>query len=535
MNLRLFPPASGLAVGVLAALLSACHSTQGSPPPIEQQQVADETTIVLGNDQYVVQAKPVSAGKAKTQDVEFVLTKSKEISVGITSDAPQGRVQNDDVPFVPASITKILTAAVAFRQLGADFKFKTRIGFELSPTGQATNLIIYADGDPTVGAKNPSSPATKLSEIAVALKVKGVREISGSVVLVSADPRIDAGIYAPGIADEDMRQCYGALSSTFNFGSNCAPVRVNAKTGFRFDGAGAGDYLANVLETSAGDRTSLSLAPLITANRALQGFALRGTYNAKAPKTLQFHLPVANGAGWYFAEFLKALKDNQIGVAKATLKFAKTPAEITSARAEFAKFGDRVVTIESPPLSAIAATMNKHSDNFLADSLFKAVGSRLGGDEPSLATSSRRQVSEALEGWLAADGHRAWSEEFQFYDGAGLSADNRASARAFLAVLRQIAKEPTFPALWESLPIAGVDGTLADRMRGTPAAGNVRGKTGTLSGSYQLIGFIPKGTGASVEYVPFVILTSTTARNRGLVRKFQDAIVAKMYESVNKF
>ncbi len=539
--------------------------------PLNDQAASEGTTILVGSDRYYVRAsraeapktaapepikatepeltqtiepkhktkpgarvKPKPKSAPKAVDIEFVLSKSKDISVGMASDAPEGRMQNDDVSFVPASITKVLTAAAALRGLGSDFRFKTRIGFDVNSAGQATNLILHSDGDPTMGTAMPEAvKPTRMMDIINALKSKGVREIQGAITLISQDPRVDDAVYAQGISELDARECYGAMASTFNFKSNCSEVRVNAKSGFRWDGAGAGDTLTNSLETLIGDRTSLSLLAMFSPERILQGFALRGTYIAKTPKTLQLKLPVANAVGWYSGELLKTLRANQIAVQKSVIKSAKTAAERSAAMAELARFGSNVLIIESPPLAAIAEEMNKHSDNFLADALFKAIGARLATGEPNLSFASQRKIRESLDHWLTADGHRNWKDEFQFYDGAGLSADSRATPRAFLAVLRQLSKEPTFPALWNSLSVAGVDGTLGDRMKQTSAAGKVRGKTGTLTGSYQLVGFIPKVSGSATEYIPFVILTATTSRNRHVVRKFQDAVVVKLYETIN--
>ena len=111
------------------------------------------------------------------------------------------------------------------------------------------------------------------------------------------------------------------------------------------------------------------------------------------------------------------------------------------------------------------------------------------------------------------------------------SRANRVSPRAFITLLREFAKEPTFPALWNSLAIAGVDGTLRGRMRNTPAENFVRGKTGTLRGAYQLVGYIP-GDLAKNEYIPFVILSEATPANEGIVRAFQNRIVAKLASQV---
>ena len=247
---------------------------------------------------------------------------------------------------------------------------------------------------------------------------------------------------------------------------------------------------------------------------------------------MKLELPIGNAAGWYSQELFKALRAGKIVVTKPLAKYALSANERATAMAMLERSGATKVAVESAPLSAIVTATNKPSDNFFADSIFKALGSRSGPADQPLGTASRSKIREALDGWLRADGHAAWSGDFNFYDGAGLSADNRATPRAFLAVLRQLVKEPTFLTLWNSLPIAGVDGTLAERMRNTTAAGKVHGKTGTLSGAYQLVGFIPKVRENNTEYIPFVILTSTTVRNRDLIRRFQDAVVVKMYDAV---
>lgn len=545
----------GIHISFLITLgcLFACACTKPSTPqayiaatPLADPEVRDGTEIYLGSDRYMITATKTSK-RSKTKhapvDTEFILTKSPDISVGVSggmsteTDLEHAKVheQNDAQSFVPASITKVLTTASALRALGADFKFKTRIGFELASNGQASNLTIESDGDPTVGDEfRGSTSGTQMGDFTSALKSKGVREIAGPITLVSSDPRVDAAVYAPGIPNEDMRACYGAMASTFNFRSNCAAVKVNAKNGFTWESPGIAEFMTGSLDTVAGDRTSLAFSPVLTAERILQGFLLRGIFLAKAPKNLRLEVPVGNAAGWYAQEFLKAAKAAKILLVKSSVKFASTWGERSAAETVFHNPASHTLTFDSSPLSQLVEATNKPSNNFLADSIFKAMGSRLTErSDASLQDGSRRKVRESLDAWLRADGHAGWSKDFAVFDGAGLSADNRATPRAFAAVLRSMSKEPTFSALWNSLPIAGVDGTLADRMKNTTAAGNVRGKTGTLSGAYQLVGFIPKMRGTVTEYVPFVILTATTVRNRDLVRRFQDAVVVKMFDTVN--
>lgn len=480
-------------------------------------------------------AKPKASKKAKPVDVEFVLTKSQTISVGVASLAPQARVQNGDKPFIPASVTKLLTTASALEELGEEFKFQTRIGFDLNAAGQATGVVVVADGDPTAGmAGGRAGAPNRMQEIATAMKARGVHEVQGEITFVSMDPRLDTTTYAPGIPNVDIRECYGSLATSFNFRSNCAGARLNSKTGFQWESSAIGSSVTTQVETSSGQKNSLRLEPILSPERLFLGFRVDGTYVAKSPRVLQLRLPIGNAASWYGQSLIAALKAAHIQTAKTGMKFPRTPEERDFALRESERHRGQEIVLESAPLSSIVEATNKPSDNFLADSLFKAVGSRRGTRDESLMNASRSRLRVSIEKWMRADGHGSWANELQFVEGAGLSAENRATPRAFLSAMRQLTKQPYFSVLWNSLPIAGDDGTLADRMKQTVAEGKVRAKTGTLTGSYQLVGYLPKARGSSTEYIPFVILTSTVARERGTVRKFQDALVVEMMAAVLK-
>ncbi len=475
------------------------------------------------------------APKEKPIDVEFILTKSQTISVGVASLSPQARIQNGDRAFIPASITKVMTTAAALEELGEGFKFQTRIGFDLASSGQATNLVIVADGDPTAGIMTYQAGApNRMQDIAAALKARGVRAVSGEIKLVSTDPRMDTTTYAAGIPNIDMRECYGSLATSFNYRSNCANTRLSSKTGFQWESSSIADLVDTQVETVSGEKNSLTLEPLLSPERMFLGFRVAGTYSAKSPRVLQLRLPIGNAAQWYGQSLVAALKAAQVQTSKTAVKFARTSEERSLALREIDRLRDQAIVVESAPLANIVEATNKPSDNFLADSLFKAIGSRRGSRNATLVDASRSVLKSNLEKWLRADGHGSWSNELHLIEGAGLSTENRATPRAFLSVMRQLTKQSYFSTLWESLPVAGAEGTLSDRMKQTVAEGKVRAKTGTLTGSYQLVGYIPKARGSSVEYVPFVILTSTVARERATVRKFQDALVVEMMTAVLK-
>lgn len=548
--------------GVIVAVgISGCAPQKSTPSPLANKALVSNTEIYMGSDRYGIEAAPASAAseqeaeatpestapaekkrssKRKSNassegrsDVDFVLTMSKAIDVGVASSVASAQTQNSEKSFVPASITKVFTTAIALKELGADFRFRTRVAFNLGSSGQASHVVVAADGDPTGGVTAFEAGAPdRMRDIAQALKARGVREITGTVTFVSSDPRLDTPAFAAGIPQTDMRECYGALTTAFNHKQNCVLAKIDPRGGFTWENNDAGNFVETKIEAQAGSKSSLQLETVLSADRGLRGYVLSGTYNSAKPKILQMRLPVANAATWYASSLLQSLRENQIGTSNASVSVARTSQERAVAMSTLAQGENHAVSIESAPLSKIVLATNKPSDNFFADALFKAIGSRLGPKVPSISAASRTKIKETLDAWLREDGHGSWSNELHFLEGAGLSSENRATPRAFLAALRRIALEPTFPQFLESLPIAGVDGTLADRMKNTIAAGQVRAKTGTLKGSYQLVGFLPHRRGAQTDYIPFVILTSTTENNRGVVRQFQDALVVKMMESL---
>lgn len=561
-------------------LLHGCaRSSAGGPSPLADRELTESTDIYLDSEQYYLQAggpashendfapansealsqsqksdeslqtnkkasktsnktaakSPAKKRQAPPVDIEYVLSRAKDIDVGLSSGDERARTQNEDRSFVPASITKIVTTSVALKLLGAGFQFRTQVGFDLNSMGQATNVIVSSDGDPTTGVTDEKLEGPiRLRQIATALKNRGVREVLGEIRFVSVDPRLDVVKYAPGIQSEDMRECYGSLATSFNFRGNCARVRVHSKSGFTWENPAAGQFISTGVETAPGSANILVLEPMLSPERLFQGFKLGGNYAEKSPRVWQLRLPIGNAASWFGQGFLAALRNEKIELIKVTTKFVVGARERTQALAEISRQGPTTVTVESVPLATLVEATNKPSDNFFADAIFKAIGSRRGLRDSQISDASRDKIKEVVDSWLRSDGHLTWSNELLFYEGAGLSNANRATPRAFLALLRQMAREPSFPNLWNSLPIVGQDGTMTGRMRETVADGRVRAKTGTLKGSYQLVGFIPRTRGGTVEYVPFVILTSTTVSNRNKIQRFQDALVVKMTETLNQ-
>ncbi len=169
----------------------------------------------------------------------------------------------------------------------------------------------------------------------------------------------------------------------------------------------------------------------------------------------------------------------------------------------------RIGIIRSAPLSQIVNTTDVYSDNFFAEMLVKLLGAEIGG---AGTTAAGAAVVSAFARSLGSGVHAV--------DGSGLTRSNRASPTQVVALLRAMRGEPTGEEFIDDLAIAGKEGTVAGRMRGTPAYGNCRVKTGTLTGVSNLSGYCFNPSGKTMI---FSVLMSD-AYDTGNAHVYQDRI-----------
>jgi D-alanyl-D-alanine carboxypeptidase/D-alanyl-D-alanine-endopeptidase (penicillin-binding protein 4) len=158
-----------------------------------------------------------------------------------------------------------------------------------------------------------------------------------------------------------------------------------------------------------------------------------------------------------------------------------------------------LTAIDSPTLAKLLLLTNSPSDNFFAETLLKDLGARFGGAGTTAAGA-------AVVRNVIAD---AFNLHPQLDDGSGLSRYDRSNVRQIVLLLREMRSQSAF---WNSLAIAGVRGTMSDEMRGTPAANNCRGKTGTLHDVANLVGYCRAANGDQLVFA-FMMngLTDSTA------------------------
>ena len=149
----------------------------------------------------------------------------------------------------------------------------------------------------------------------------------------------------------------------------------------------------------------------------------------------------------------------------------------------------RVAIVQSPTLTRIVNTTDVYSDNFFAEMLIKLLGARFGG----AGTTAAGAV-------VVASFARSLGSGVHAIDGSGLTRSNRASPQQVVGLLLGMRGQPAGEELVEDLALAGTEGTVNDRMRGTPAYGNCRVKTGTLTGVSNLSGYCFNPSGRTMVF-----------------------------------
>ncbi len=199
----------------------------------------------------------------------------------------------------------------------------------------------------------------------------------------------------------------------------------------------------------------------------------------------------ARPARFAAAAFRRALERAGVDVAAGAAAGATPPAAVTLAEQP------------SPSMAELARRTNVPSDNFLAETLLKALGMRYGG------AGSTRAGAQVVRSSVVGLGLTP-----TVVDGSGLSRANHTSPRQVVRLLQRMGEEDTFPAFQRSLAVAGVSGTLRRRMRGTPAQRRCRGKTGTLTGVSALAGYCTTTSGSRVAFAFLMNRVSATGARR---------------------
>ncbi|MCK8504018.1 D-alanyl-D-alanine carboxypeptidase/D-alanyl-D-alanine endopeptidase [Myxococcus fulvus] len=398
----------------------------------------------------------------------------------------------EHVRLLPASTMKVVSTASVLSALGADYRFQTPVTLEGTLTDGLFlgDLVVDSSGDPSLGSWRFSETALACEQVADALQAKGVRQWKGQVRVRGIDDDVPFG---PGWAWDDVAYAYSAAPTPFVFrenvvdlalsrpeGADCAqPPHVQLTPAFA--------TLSTVVRVDPNaERANLSC----TRQRGAPGVRCvwRSPVN-QCPRTANVRLSVDEPQVLFAACVEEALLKRGVPRLPFTLE---APAPLRPPVPE------PLVTLASPPLSELVKVTNKESLNLYAERLGLRFARERGGAE------GYANLRTALAEELTRRGIPA--RDLRPVDGSGLSRYNLATARGLARVLFTSLREPYGAALVDSLPVAGVDGTLANRPVTPVTAGRIRAKTGTLSGQKCFAGVVERPGDAEHPRVVFALM-----------------------------
>ena len=401
---------------------------------------------------------------------------------------------NQQKLFSPASNSKLYSVALALDRLGADYRIKTSLYTKAKTNRWGTlkgDLVIYGRGDPTINARVHGDDIYKaLDPLVAALSNCGIRRISGD--LVADESYFRGPSFGSGWAWDDMEYYYGAEISALTVNDNTLQLIVkpgeHPGVPCRLTLSPATTYLtiSNRTETvEKGARRSIHLYRPLNENVLY--------VSGRMPvdgQTYTEDATIHNPAGMFVCFFKEALARHGVKV-RGKLRTVT----FLDRRANHAN-DDKMIEIgsmESLPLREIAREVMKPSQNLYTDLLLAHIGERLRVAEKGLEGTSEELGIRELDKFLGEAGVK--TGDVLFEEGSGLSRNNLTTPNATITLLQFMNRHACASAYLEALPIAGVDGTLRNRMKGTPAAGNVRAKTGTLRWANSLSGHVTTAAG----------------------------------------
>ena len=413
-----------------------------------------------------------------------------------------------DSALAPASNMKLLTTAAALRELGPDFRYRTWLLTDgaLADGELRGDLVLYGTGDPGISDRFYDSKVAVFEELADQLIARGIRRVTGDLV---GDASFLPGPLRPeGWEPDDLNDHFAAAISALSFNENVLSLRVEPAERSGWLPAvytlpeHSGLVVDNRAVTAEGRGQLLierddPMAPIVVEGQIQRG-----------GRAVWRELTVSDPAAFAVAAFRAVLAERGVEVVGSD-RVVREPAGSllgghpitapTTARGRTRILASHV----SPPLREYLAVMNKKSHNLFTELVFRTVGRVREGSGSPLA-SARAVASSMVE--LGVD-----TAGVIQLDGSGLSAGNRVRAKTLVGLLARMAASADWSEYWATLPEAGNRRELG-RMYRTPAAGNLRAKTGTIEGVSALSGVVTSQDGERLAFSILVNGTPSTTR-----------------------
>ena len=429
----------------------------------------------------------------------------KSASIGIeVCDFTTGEIlakYQSEKSLTPASTQKLVTTAAAIEILGADFQFKTDVYItgRIDKDGKLMgNLVIRGFGDPTLGSKYFPKNNHFISTIYSELKKLGIRQINGQLLT-------DNSFYESSIPRtwiwEDIGNYYGAVPHPISYKDNTYTLHFESK------GAGQLTQIKKVDNKPFNLKlTNEVMASKINKDRA---YVFGGTTSSqrRVKGTIPENRSDFKVKGALSRPELVLLKD-----LKAVLITGGIPIKNEIYRVKTQK---TLLQFRSPPLSEIITLTNKKSINLFADHLLFQIGIKQ-KKEGSWQTG----IDAIKEFWQSKSIN---TKGLFLYDGSGLSHFNAISAHALNQILIYMNKSVNSDVFFNSLPIAGKNGTLKNFGKQSLLANKFKAKTGSMMGVRSYSGILNKSNGEKIA-ISFII-NNYTCTSKKLSKMFEDLLI----------
>jgi D-alanyl-D-alanine carboxypeptidase/D-alanyl-D-alanine-endopeptidase (penicillin-binding protein 4) len=452
---------------------------------------------------------------------------------------------NADKLFVPASNTKLFTTISALALVGPDYRFHTTVeaNAPLDKYGRIDgDVVLVGRGDPNLSGRTlpyalkteraPSSTIA-LENLADQLVKAGVKYIDGDVV--ADDSYYVNEPYGAGWSQDDLQWGFGAPVSALTINDNLislnilpgerpgdrAFVTLDPPTAYykvenRILTVAAGGTHKIGVHRDQGSRT-VTVWGTVTVNDGLDREDLAAEDPASYAAQLFYEILIRRGIVIYGhtrtqrTDMSSVVNENVPAAAMTPLQ-SLLPAATNRASLVLASY-------DSLPFIEDLRVINKTSQNLHAELALRLIGKN-GGGIGNTETGLKVEQNVLSQAGIVP-------EEYDLHDGCGLSREDLASPAALVKLLEFAAAQPWAAKFQDTLPVAGVDGSLADRWKASDVIGHVRAKTGTMDHVNALSGY---ATTLSGRNLAFSILVNNHALHNGRVREVIDQIIEAMVD-----
>ena len=417
--------------------------------------------------------------------------------------------KNNKLLLHPASNMKILTSAAGLKYLGKEYEFKTSLYYE----GEIVDSVLYGHLF-VVGGCDPDFTSNDLDDLTQSVKNLGIKKVTGNIY---GDITFkDSLFWGNGWMWDDDPSTDAPYMSALNINDNAITItgeydEFNNNLNFR--SVPETNYIeiinhVNADSNKSGNRVLVDRDWINRTNRFFIGgsFSKNG-FERKKNYSEQFN--VYKPETYFLTLFKESLERNGIKFS-GDLKI-KALGDSSNHIFTFLRSYDSVIV-----------NLNKTSDNLSAEMTLLAMADKYFG-KPASAKNGLKMIDSLI---ILC---KLNPKDYRLVDGSGVSHYNLVTAELLLAVLKYFYyNEPElYEVLYNSFPIAGVDGTLENRMEKTKAGNNVHAKTGTISGVSSLSGYMENKSG---NMIAFSILVQNYNGNSKQARDFIDKVCELLAE-----